>query len=411
MPDAVAPPPRHRLFPLADGVRGIAAFSIVIVHVWLFTGGIGGFGDSLPNRFVVRLDGMVSIFFVLSAFLLYRPMIAHRTGGPKAPRVADYARRRFLRIYPAYWLALTVLAIVPGLFGVFSSHWFAFYSLGINLDPIYNSSVCPPSDSFACGLPQSWTLTTEMSFYLVLPLYAALAARLARGRSRNSWVWRELVLLTALSALSIFLNMAPASLRVDPWFRFTFAGHFFWLALGLGLAVLSVAYERRSELPAPLRLLASRPGLSWGCAFAVYLVTVATLSPVPFIVADDTTPQFLGTHLAHGALAMLIMIPVVFGDPNARLPRRVLANPVVAWLGLISYGFYLWHVTIAYYLGFGGAEGSFGVVLILTLLIAIPLAAASYYLLERPLMRLKYRPLRDVLHLPRRGGLGRRGSG
>jgi peptidoglycan/LPS O-acetylase OafA/YrhL len=401
VPDAVAPPPRHRLFPLADGVRGIAAIAIVIVHVWLFTGGFGGFGDNLANRAVVRLDGMVSIFFVLSAFLLYRPMIARRTGGPRAPRVGDYARRRVLRIYPAYWLALTVLAIVPGLFGVFSSHWPAFYSLAVNLNPLYDSSVCPAADSFACGLPQSWTLTTEMSFYLLLPLYAALAARLARGRDTRQWVRAELFLLAALAALSIFLNMSPASLRVEPWFRFTFLGHFFWLALGLGLAVLSVAYEDRSKLPSPLRQLARRPGLSWGAALGVYLATVAILQPVPFIVANDTTPEFLTTHLAHGTLATLIVIPVVFGDPNLRLPRTVLANPLIAWLGLISYGVYLWHVTIAYYLGFGGAEGSFAEVLSLTLLIAVPIAAASYYLLERPLMRLKYRPLGEVLGLSR----------
>ena len=395
-------PARHRLFPLADGVRGIAAVSIVVVHVWLFTGGFGGFGDTLGNRAVVRLDGMVSIFFVLSAFLLYRPMIAHRNGGPGAPRVGDYARRRFLRIYPAYWLALTVLAIVPGLFGVFSSHWPAFYSLAVNLagaDELDNF-VC--AEACACGLPQSWTLTTEMSFYLLLPFYALLTARLTRGRAPGSWVRIELILLAALAALSVFLNMDPASLRNEPWFRFTFLGHFFWLALGLGLAVLSVAYQQRSELPQPLRLLAARPGLCWALALAIYLVTVFTLQPVPFIVADDTTPQFLATHLAHGTLATLIVVPVVFGDPNARLPRRTLANPLIAWLGLISYGFYLWHVTIAYYLGFGGAEGGFGTVLLLTVAITLPIAAASYYLLERPLMRLKHRPFRQLFSRPPR---------
>lgn len=393
----VSTPPRHRLFPLADGVRGVAALAVVTVHVWLFTGGFGGFESNLANRLVVRLDGMVSIFFVLSAFLLYRPMIAHRSGGPASPAVGDYARRRFLRIYPAYWLALTVLAIFPGLFGVFTGHWPSFYSLAINLDPIYNSEACPAADSFVCGLPQSWTLTTEMSFYILLPLYAAFTAFLVKGRGKASWVRIELVLLVALASLSVFLNMAPASLREEPWFRFTFAGHFFWLALGLGMAVLSVAYEERSTLPQPLRFLARRPGLSWAGAAVVYLITVVALEPVPFIVAEDTTPQFLGTHLAHGLLATLIMVPVVFGDPNASLPRRALANPAIAWIGLVSYGLYLWQVTIAYYLGFGGAEAGFAVVWILTLLITLPIAAASYYVLERPLMRLKHRPLREVL--------------
>ncbi len=400
----LSPPPRHRLFPLGDGVRGVAALAVVVVHVWLFTGGFGGFDGSLANRLVVRLDGMVSIFFVLSAFLLYRPMIANRVGGPDSPGVGDYAKRRFLRIYPAYWLALTALAIFPGLFGVFSGDWPSFYSLTVNLDPPYDSSICPAADSFACGLPQSWTLTTEMSFYILLPFYAAATAWLARGRSKATWVRTELLLLAFLAALSIFLNMAPASLRDEPWFRFTFAGHFFWLALGLGMAVLSVAFEQREKLPRLLRYLASHPGLCWGGALLVYLITVVVLEPVPFIVADDTTPQFLGTHLAHGALAALIMIPVVFGNPNARLPRTVLANPFIAWLGLVSYGLYLWQVTIAYYLGFGGAEAGFVAVLALTLLISLPLAALSYYLLERPLMRFKYRPLREVLARKERAG-------
>ena len=146
-----------------------------------------------------------------------------------------------------------------------------------------------------------------------------------------------------------------------------------------------------------IRFVAARPGLCWAGAFAIYMGTVVALQPVPFIVAADTSPQFLATHLAHGALATLVLIPVVFGDPNARVPRRVLGNPLLAWMGLISYGFYLWNVTIAYDLGAGGGDAGFVTVLIMTLLIAVPIAAASYYLVERPLMRLKYRPLREVL--------------
>ena len=53
----------------------------------------------------------------------------------------------------------------------------------------------------------------------------------------------------------------------------------------------------------------------------------------------------------------------------------------------MSYGLYLWQVTIAADLGFGGAKEGFLVVLLGTVLFALPLAAASYYFLERPLMR------------------------
>src|SRR3954464_7616756 len=125
-PDILSPPPRHARFPLAARTRGAPAPAAAIVHAWLFTGGFGGFGDSIGNRLMVRLDVAVSIFFFLSAFLLYRPMIAARAGGPKSPTVRDYYRRRFLRIYPAFWVALTVLAIFPGLVGVFTDHWLSF---------------------------------------------------------------------------------------------------------------------------------------------------------------------------------------------------------------------------------------------------------------------------------------------
>jgi peptidoglycan/LPS O-acetylase OafA/YrhL len=405
VPDVVAPPPYHPRFPLSDGVRGIAATAIVAVHVWLFTGGFGGFDATLANRAMVRLDGLVSVFFLLSAFLLYRPMIAHRVGGPPRPRVADYAKGRFLRIYPAYWVALTGLAIVPGLVGVFSGDWWAFYSLGFYLDPLYGTSACPSTgtEQFRCGLPQSWTLTAEVTFYAVLPIYAAITSRIARGRDARGWMRAELTLLAGLAAVSVFLNVPPASLLDDPWFRFSFLGHFYWIALGLALAVLSVGLQGRGALPRPLRVATSRPALPWVGALAIYLVLVAAIPPTPFIVARFTTEQFLGIHLAQGALAMLLLIPVVFGNPNVGLPARVLTIPVIAWLGLISYGLYLWHVTIAFDLGFGGADAGFGTVLAGTLLVAIPLAAASYYLIERPLMRLKYRRLRDALRgLPRR---------
>lgn len=383
----VAPPPRHPRFPLSDGVRGIAAVAVVVVHSWLFAGRFGD-GTGLANRLVVRLDSMVAIFFLLSAFLLYRPMIAYRAGGPSAPRARDFARRRFLRIYPAYWVALTCLAILPGLTGVFSGKWWAFYSLTEYLHPVTDTAVCK-GQGYRCGLLQSWTLTVELTFYAILPIYAALTARLSRRHEVHSWLRAELILIALLGATSLSLSVLP--LREHPWFVYTFAAHFDWLGLGLALAILSAVYGRREEsLPRPLRIAASHPGTCWVAALALYLVTVFAFSPVPFTVADFTNQEFVAIHLLQCGIASLVVLPVVFGNPNVGLPRRVLANRYLLWLGLISYGFYLWQVTIGIDLGFGGANEGFATVLIGTVVIAIPLAAASYYLIERPLMRWKY---------------------
>ena len=94
---------------------------------------------------------------------------------------------------------------------------------------------------------------------------------------------------------------------------------------------------------------------------------------------------------ASALIALLLLLPAVFDDRAGGAPRRFLAHPVVAWLGLISYGIFLWHYVVALQLGAGGAELGFGWVLLGTLAITIPIAAVSYYLVERPLLRLKYR--------------------
>jgi peptidoglycan/LPS O-acetylase OafA/YrhL len=87
----------------------------------------------------------------------------------------------------------------------------------------------------------------------------------------------------------------------------------------------------------------------------------------------------------------------LFAERSSSLPARVLAHPVVAWLGLVTYGIFLWHYVVTLQLSSAGAGASFVVVLLGTLAITIPCAAASYYIVERPLLRLKHRRLRDVL--------------
>src|SRR4051794_41542872 len=101
-PDAVAPPPGNPRFPLLDPLRAVAALCIVVTH----TAAYSHFNSLNPlGAWTARLDCGVAIFFVLSGFLLYRPFVAARLGGRPGPSVGRYARRRLLRIIPAYWVA------------------------------------------------------------------------------------------------------------------------------------------------------------------------------------------------------------------------------------------------------------------------------------------------------------------
>jgi len=93
-------------------------------------------------------------------------------------------------------------------------------------------------------------------------------------------------------------------------------------------------------------------------------------------------------------IAALVLFPAIFGDRGSGLPRRFLAHRSLAWLGLISYGIFLWHFPILYALVQGGILGwwpsmAFPVLALTTFAITLVCATLSYYLVERPLMRLK----------------------
>jgi peptidoglycan/LPS O-acetylase OafA/YrhL len=384
VPDAVAAPPRHPRFPLLDGMRAVAVLSVVVVHSAVFGGALG---PSLGGRLLAHLNLGVAIFFLISGFLLYRPFIAHRTGGPQAPAVRDYAKRRFLRIYPAYWLALTVLVLVPGLTGVVGGGWPQMYALVHDL-PLGGGRGCVEA-AFTCGLAQTWSLVVELTFYALLPLYALAAARLTRGMGPARWMRAELLILGVLALLSVtLLVVAP-----EPLPRLvirTALGYGLWFALGMGMAVASVRFASEQRLPRALRWLVAHPGTAWLAALAGYVALSLSVPGTPFVLARG---QIVAVHLAFGAISALLLFPAVFADPSRGLPRRVLSHPVAAWLGLVSYGIFLWHYVVTLELGSPGAGAPFGLVLLGTLAIATACAAVSYYVVERPILRLKNRPL------------------
>jgi peptidoglycan/LPS O-acetylase OafA/YrhL len=392
VPDVVAPPPRHPRFPLIDGMRAIAVLSVVAVHSWLAAR--GGVGETFADRLLAHLNVGVTIFFVISGFLLYRPFIAHRAGGATAPGVPDYAKRRFLRVYPAYWLVLTVLTVIPGLIGVYGDNWWQQYAI-VDALPVHHGSACSQA-IFDCGLAQTWSLVVEVTFYVALPLYVLASRRLLRGLKLRDWLAAQLLLLGALSVVSIVARFGIGS-SSSAWIDTSVAGSVFWFALGMALAVISVGLEASSETIRKSRWLDLNPLLPWVGAAGVYVGLSLWLPVTPFVL--DRGDQLVA-HVAFGVIALLLMLPAVFGHHAVGLPRRLLANRVVAWLGLISYGIFLWHYVVTLQLDGGGTP--LPVVLLVTLAVSVACAAASYYVVERPLLRLKYRRLRALPRPDRR---------
>ena len=129
VPLAVAPPPGNPRFGGLDALRGMAAIAVVVTHCAAYTNNLPTTTDHSAIELVYLRVGQLGVcmFFALSGFLLYRPFLAAQIEGGRPQPFGAYARRRVLRVVPAYWFALTVLSIVPGLAGMFDAGWWKQY--------------------------------------------------------------------------------------------------------------------------------------------------------------------------------------------------------------------------------------------------------------------------------------------
>jgi peptidoglycan/LPS O-acetylase OafA/YrhL len=171
----------------------------------------------------------------------------------------------------------------------------------------------------------------------------------------------------------------------------TLPGMVDWFAIGIALAVLATEWELNPRHARPAAALASSPARCWLLAAASFAAGAALQG------GDLFVPLYgVGTHAAFGLAAALFVLPAV--RPAARtsgLP--VLSAPLMSWLGMISYGIYLWHEPVIQAIqGSAVPDHPASTVHALGLLAVvaaagIALGAASWYLVEQPAQRLAHR--------------------
>ncbi|HST84754.1 MAG TPA: acyltransferase [Kineosporiaceae bacterium] len=414
--------PRHDL-PELEAFRGLAAVMVLFTHVG-FDSGAGVL--SAWAGWLSRLDFGVTLFFLLSGFLLFRPYVQHAYGRRPAVSARSYLRRRYVRIYPALIVVLIFdYFISPGAREASISEWLYTLLMIQNYTMDFLNHIP--------GMVQGWSLCVEVSFYLLLPLiapvvlgtgtaaaHASARARAAREQRQartpaeirqaalelsrrrlpyrilGSRDWRaELpamrpglllagMVLIAIAWRLIFLVYAGGQNRQNLWLP----GFFDWFAAGMALAWLR---ERDREVPKPIRDIASSTGACWSLALAGYWLTTTKLAGPFGLEAAATMSEALLKHFGYLVIATLIMLPVVLGDPAASW-RRVACTPFFAWLGQISFGIFLWHpmlmAAIRRMLRLAPLTGGgFWVTLILTLIASSVAATLSWRLIEQPLQR------------------------
>jgi peptidoglycan/LPS O-acetylase OafA/YrhL len=337
----------------------------------------------------------VVMFFMLSGFLLYRPYLAALVAGRPQPSTGRFLRRRALRIVPGYWVALTLLAIWPGLPGVFSGDWWRYYGF-LQIYPV---------GSPGQGLGVAWTLCVELTFYLVLPLCAAVTWRLGRRDPDRSWVRHQAILLGTLGLVSMVLRAGVWFGPVPSWTAGSLLGQFDYFAIGMGLAVISVAIVQSDRELSWVRVIDRFPGIFIALSAAVYLFTChfapKQLPNVPVLHLIMRPVSFLHAEANYwlSALAsVLLMLPVVFGDQRRGMSRRILGLRGLVGLGGVSYGVYLYHDPVlgrvAHFVGthpWTWVSGTAVPALFFpTLAISIPIAVLSYRYVELPFLRRRY---------------------
>ena len=375
-------------FPLVEPLRAMAALAVVLIHTSFVSGAV--FLSSFKGL-LAHLNIGVTVFFLISGFLLYRPYVAAAAKGLPPPAWRRYARRRFLRIAPAYWVALTVLAIGPGLFGVFTGDWWVYYGL-LQPYPIYDPVAACARELLSCGIAPTWSLSVEVAFYAALPIYAVVVRRLTAKAGPTARMWADVALLAVLAIASLALRLTLLDRPALWWAYSTIATNFVWFALGMAVAVLSVAVDHRRTIRAAPRFPVRLDAVAWGAAVALYCLLSLRLLPPTAASTGLNRSQHVVEHLGMGAVALLVLLPAVFGARTPGLLSRFLGNRVFAWLGRISYGIFLWHFPIMFYVAdAGGADWLPGNPFIslsaATLLVTVPLAAMSFYLVEKPLIR------------------------
>jgi peptidoglycan/LPS O-acetylase OafA/YrhL len=371
--------PRH--FPCFDGLRAIAAVLVVLVH----TSFDSGFTLRSPNGiYTARFEIGVSVFFLISGFLLYRPFAASHIAGRASPAIRTFWARRLLRILPAYWLAFVVTSyvmhankIVPG--------WHALL-IYLGLLQIYF-----PGQALS-GITQAWSLCTEMSFYLFLPLFASVVVMRRRGDRQQ--MEREVMVLAALFAIGLgvrfwMLHLHSAAAGV---MESTLPAYLDLFALGMFLAVASSWVAHRRIEPRWL-WHPMMPWVSWALALSMlWTVSHIGISRLPL---HHIGPDLGITEEAlYGLFAFFLLLPAVFGPQHRGLVRRALTWKPVAALGVVSYGLYLWHQSWGIlFIRWTGLMFRLPLWEIFPVVLALGVASAalSYVFVERPILGLKDR--------------------
>jgi peptidoglycan/LPS O-acetylase OafA/YrhL len=339
--------------PGLDGLRALSVLAVIFYHL----DAVGHFPAWTRPALQYGFHG-VGVFFAISGYLITWLLLREEARGGGVSLRGFYFRRAMRILPPAYvYLAAVALAAAlrpgayPGLDG-----WADFTAAALFFRNLTYHAGSELTRHY-------WSLSIEEQFYLLWPLvFVLVPARrrfwLTAGLCLLAPAWRQLHMELFDAAK---LNWSRADLRYDQ--------------ILVGVAFALARHEGR--FPALLGAAGRRAGTLLAAAGAVYLALVVWGGDLP-------GPLRPGGELARLAALGLVIHLVGAGQGGGFL--RALEWPALAWIGRLSYSLYLWQQLFCVPRT-GWALEAWPANLAAT----FALAAASYYLVERPALRLRGR--------------------
>lgn len=345
-----------------DGLRALAVFAVMITH-WIYLDVVVKLGFGFWG---------VNLFFVLSGFLITEILLKQQYCNQKRSEILKkFYIKRTLRIFPIYYLVI-IFALFLNLD---NSRSFAGYTLTYTLN-FYNVF----TGDIGTSLSHLWSLCVEEQFYLVWPILLLIVKPL-----------NHLKLIIAMIVLAILIRFVFFAVKVPNYSIYNYRMMPACMdALGIG-ALLAYLKLNKAGLLEQLLKKIYIPFI----ALCLFIIVVFLLKDTGII--SETLFRFFVS------VCSFFLIGCSIFKMNNRF-GRFLENKVIQYLGRISYGLYLYHFIVSsllngwYHNYWDSIATSIPAVLRynsylisfpLYLAITIALASLSYYIIEKPFLKLK----------------------
>jgi peptidoglycan/LPS O-acetylase OafA/YrhL len=371
--------------PYLPGLDGMRAIAVVIVMIYHAN------SDWLPGGYLG-----VEIFFVISGYLITLLLVAETE---KAGRVdlTQFWMRRARRLLPALFTMMLLLTVWTALFeraalGKLRGDVLAGVFYVSNWYQIWTGAGYTEANDFA-PLRHLWSLAVEEQYYVIWPLVMVglLGVGARRVANRALWLFTAAVVVTILTAV-LFYEGPIGTPEITPDAYWEIGGRPISIIDSLYLSTITRAgglllggafaliWRPRAVMRGPLREKGPQLDLT---AFLGLLI-LAVMSWYVYLIDDQggNPLLFRGGFFVAG-LATLMMIAAV--THSGAITGKLLANPVLLWIGTRSYGLYLYHWPIYQIIrdvaGNKLTVGEFAFAMVLTVIIT----EASYRFIEVPI--------------------------